>query len=117
MDRDTARKALLGINLGIGIAFLLFPRLSMRVYGLDPDTNATAAYPLRYLGGRSLVFAAMLADDEGATALTRQVPVVAAVDATANVLATVTGEVPRRVALLGALTSAIAAGIGFSSSD
>lgn len=117
MDRETARKALLGINLVIGVAFLLFPKLSMRVYGLDPDANATAAYPVRYVGARSLVFAAMLADDEGTNALIKQLPVVAAVDGTANVCAMVTGEVPRRVALLGALTSAVAAGIGLSGKD
>lgn len=117
MDKDQAHKALLGINLVIGIAFLLMPKLSMRLYGLNPEQDATAAYPLRYVGARSLVLAAMLADDEGSAALIKQMPIIAGVDATANVLAAVTGEVPKRVALLGALTSGVAAVLGFSSSD
>lgn len=117
MDRDQAHKALLGINLVIGAAFLLMPKLSMRLYGLDPQQNPTAAYPVRYVGARSLVFAAMLADDDGSAALIRQMPVIAGVDATANVLAAATGEVPKRVAFLGALTSVVAAVLGFSNSD
>lgn len=115
MDTAQAHKALLGINLAIGAAFLVAPKLSMRLYGLDPEKDATAAYPVRYVGARSLVFAAMLADDEGSAAFAKQVPVIAGVDATANVFAMVTGEVPKRVAVLGALTSAVAAALGFLS--
>lgn len=114
MSKDQARTALLGFNLVIGLLFLLFPRLSMRLYGLDPDTDRAAAYPVRYVGARSLVFAAMLADDEGSTALMKQLPTVAAVDGVANCLAGVTGEVPRRVAALGALTSAAAVAVGLA---
>lgn len=112
MSKDQARTALLGINAAFGVAFLLFPKSSLRLYGLDPETNRTAAYPLRYLGARSLVLAAVLADDDGQGPLMKQLPLIAAVDATANGLALITGEVPRRVALLGALTSAVAVAIG-----
>lgn len=113
MSKDQARTALLGINLAVGVAFLLFPKLSLRLYGLDPEANRTAAYPLRYLGARSLVLAAVLADDDGQGVLMKQLPLIAAVDATANGLALTTGEVPRRVAVLGALTSAVAVAFGF----
>lgn len=113
MSKDQARTALLGINLAVGVAFLLFPKVSLRLYGLDPESNRTAAYPLRYLGARSLILAAVLADDDGQGALMKQLPLVAAVDATANALALTTGEVPRRVAVLGALTSAVAVAVGF----
>lgn len=112
MNKDQARLALLGINLAVGVGFLLFPQRSMRLYGVDPDTNPAAAYPVRYVGARSLVFAAMLADAEGSTVLMKQLPVVAAVDAVANGLAVITGEVPRRSALFGALTSAAAIAFG-----
>lgn len=89
----------------------------MRLYGLDPERNPHAAYPVRYLGARSLVFAALLADQEGSAALIKQTPVLAGVDATANLLAAASGEAPKRVAFLGALTSVVAVGLGFSSSD
>lgn len=117
MSKDQARVAFLGINLVVGVAFLFFPRLSMRLYGLDPDANPAAAYPVRYVGARSLILAALLLDDEGRMALTKQLPVAAAVDATANGCAALTGEVPRRVALLGALTSAGALAAGARSRD
>ncbi|HVM12858.1 MAG TPA: hypothetical protein VM287_00815 [Egibacteraceae bacterium] len=115
MDKETARKALLGINLVVGIMFLLFPKLSMRLYGLDPEKDVGAAYPVRYVGGRSLTFAAMLSDDQGTDVLTKQLPVIAGVDATANALAAMTGEVPKRVVVLGALTSGLATAFGLAS--
>lgn len=114
MDQAQARKALLGINLVLGVMFVLFPRLSMRVYGLDPEDNASAAYPLRYLGARSLVLAALMADEEGNEALAKQVAVFAGADTTVNVLAAASGEVPRRATLLGALTSAIGVGLSLA---
>lgn len=117
MDTHQARTALLVLNLVIGVAFLLFPRLSMRLYGLDPEDDRVAAYPVRYLGARSLAFAALLADADGAAALTKQVPLIASVDAVANSLAMITGEVPRRVTVLGALTSAAGAALGLASRD
>lgn len=117
MDKDRARTALLGMNLGLGILFLVFPRLAMRLYGLDPDRDAAAAYPVRYFGGRLLVFAALLADREAAGTVLEQIPLIAGVDATGNALAAVTGEVPKRAWLLGALTSAVAAVIGFSARE
>lgn len=117
MDKNQARNALLGINLVLGIAFLLFPRLSMRLYGLDPDRDAAAAYPLRYFGGRLLVFAALSMDKEVSGALMKQMPLTAGVDAVGNLSALATGEVPKRVAFLGALTSAVAAAIGFSARE
>lgn len=115
MDREQAGKALLGINLVIGIGFVLFPRQSMRLYGLDPKTEKAAAYLVRYLGARSLIFAAMLADADGRPALLKQMPVFAGADGVVNGLALMSGEVPRRVAVLGALTSALAVGLGFAS--
>lgn len=117
MTSDQARTVLLGINLAIGAAFLLFPKLSMRLYGLDPEADRAAAYPVRYVGARSLVFAAMLADDDGSAALMKQLPTVAAVDAVANVCAGITGEVPRRVSIMGALTSAAAVAVGMAGRD
>lgn len=117
MDSDQARTALLGMNLVIGILFLLLPKLTLRLYGLDPDDDRRAAYPVRYVGARSLVFAAMLADPKGSDALLKQLPVVAGVDAAANALAAGTGEVPRRTAALGALTSGVALVLGLIARD
>lgn len=57
------------VGLVFGIAFLLLPRLSLRLYGLDPDADPTAAYPLRYLGARPLLLAALMADETAAPRL------------------------------------------------
>ena len=117
MDKDQARNVLLGINLGLGTMFLLFPKLTMRLYGLDPEEQGAAAYPVRYLGARSLVYGALLMDEDGSEALLEQWPVATGVDATVNVLALISGEVPKRTALLGLLTSAAAAAVGFMARD
>ena len=115
MDGERAAKVLLAIDLVLGIAFLLFPRFSLRLYGLDPDAEPTAAYPIRYIGARSLLLAALMADAEGRPILVGKMPLIAATDAAVNGLALARGEVPRRVAVLGALTSAVAVGLGFAS--
>lgn len=44
MDKKQARTALLGINVVVGVAFLLAPKLSLRVYGLDPDADRAVAF-------------------------------------------------------------------------
>lgn len=117
MDKKQARTALLGINIVVGVAFLLAPKLSMRVYGLDPDADRAAAYPVRYVGARSVLLAALLTDDKGSDLVLRQLPLLAGVDATASAFALATGEVPRRAAVLGALTSAVAVAFGFLARD
>jgi hypothetical protein len=117
MDKHQARTALLAINIALGVLFLLFPKLTLRLYGLDPDRDESAAYPVRYLGARSLLFAALLMDEDGREVLLEQWPVVLAVDSGANVLALVSGEVPKRTALLGGLTTGIAAAIGYLARD
>ena len=117
MDKEQARAALLGVNLVVGLAFLLFPKLSMRLYGVDADANPAAAYPLRYIGARSLLFSAMLLDEDAADVLTEQTPVIVSADLTASGLALITGEVPRRAAVLGALTSGLTATLGMLGRD
>jgi hypothetical protein len=61
MDSKQARTVLITMNVVLGVVFLLFPRLAMRMYGIDPDQNRGAAYPCRYLGANSLLVAGMLA--------------------------------------------------------
>lgn len=113
MDRDQARMIFAGANLFFGVAFLLAPRLSLRVYGLDPERDQAAALALRYFGSRSLLLAALLADEDTADAVLKQLPLVAATDGLACGAALVTGEVPKRSAIMAAVTSAITTAIGF----
>jgi hypothetical protein len=106
MNDDTAKNVLLGINFGFGFLFLLFPRLSMRLFGIDPDGGG--AYATRYLGGRLVLLGALLSGENGRRVLVEHWPVLAATDATANVLAAASGEVPKRAVVMGAATSATA---------
>lgn len=59
---------------------MLAPRLGLHLYGVDPDENKAAAYPLRYLGARSLLVAGLLADDDLADAVLDKAPLIAAGD-------------------------------------
>ena len=117
MDRDQARLVFTGANLLFGALFLLLPRLSLRLYGVDPEQNPAAATALRFFGSRNLVLGVMLADDKSADAVLRQVPVVAGADAVACLAGAVTGEVPKRTVLCAALTSAITSAIGWQARD
>jgi hypothetical protein len=112
MNAEQARMGLLGINLVVGVLFLLAPKLSMRLYGVSPDDNPAAPYPVRYVGARSLLIAALLANDRSKDALLEQIPLVAAADGLANAAAGLTGEVPKRALVGGFVTSAIAAVLG-----
>ena len=53
--RDYARVALAGIRLLNGAAALLAPKFLVRGLGLDQETNAAMAYPLRMFGVRTLI--------------------------------------------------------------
>lgn len=117
MDRDTARNALFGINFGLGLLFLLVPRLGLRLYGIDPDTDRAASYPLRYFGGRLLLVAALLRDDDGQRSVLGSLPVFVATDGVANVMAAASGEVPKRTVVLGSATTALAFALGFTARD
>jgi hypothetical protein len=115
MSNDAARNGLLAINFGIGVLFLLAPRLAMRLFGIDPDEGRLAAYATRYLGARSLLLGALLAGEPGGRrAVLRLFPLIAATDATLNILAARTGEAPRRTLLMGSLTSVTAVALGLS---
>lgn len=114
MDATTARQALVGINLVLGGLFLLMPRIALRLYGLDPDRDQEAAYPVRYVGARLLLIAFLLGGEKDARrVMLDALPVIAATDAGANLLAAMSGEVPKRTVLLGAVTSAAALAVGF----
>lgn len=117
MDKSQARTAVLGINLVVGVLFVLAPRLGLRLYGVDPDENEAAAYPLRYLGARSLLVAGLLADDDLAGAVLDKAPLIAVGDGVVNVAALLSGEVPKRTVLLGALTSATGSALAFAARD
>ena len=117
MDRSQARMIFAGANAFFGILFLLMPRLALRLYGLDPDEDRTAGLALRYFGARCLMLAAMLADEDTAEAALRQLPAVAAFDGFACTAALVTGEVPKRAALMAGVSSAVTIAIGLQARE
>jgi hypothetical protein len=117
MNKDQATTLLLGINLVTGIIFMLFPRTAMRLYQVDPDASGVAAFPTRVLGCRSLLFAALLADEKGRAVLLPRLPMLAALDLGVSGIALVTEELPRKPVLQGAATAVVTGGLALIARD
>jgi hypothetical protein len=110
--RDQARLLFSGFAIVSGAVFLLAPRSSLRLYGLDPEQDG-AAFVLRYVGRVSLFVGVLAANEDTGEAVLRQLPVLALTDGVACAAGLLRGEITKRTALLAALTSvaALAAGI------
>jgi hypothetical protein len=109
MTPGRARTILAGIRLLNGSVALLAPRQFLRILRVDPETNGAAIYALRMFGVRTVYLGYQLLSEEG-DALERAVRAAAYVhasDVAAAVLAGVTGALPRRAAVAGAITSTV----------
>lgn len=108
MDPVSARKAVAGIRLGVGIGCLVAPRLTGRAFGIDVSANPAAPYLARLFGARELYMAApFLMPAPGLDEVelaSRAVPVDAA-DALAAFAAGVRGYLPWRAALPAGLVA------------
>ncbi len=115
MDPVSARKALAGIRMGVGLGALLAPRVTGRLFGIDAADNPAAPYLARLFGARELYMAApFLMPSPGldeAELASRAVPVDAA-DTVAALAAGLRGTLPWRAALPAAATAAVATWLG-----
>jgi hypothetical protein len=107
-------KTLVGVRAAIGGGAWLAPRLSGRMFGLDPEANPQAAYLGRLFGIRDAVLAAGTASNSGrAQAQWLQLGIVCDLaDAMAGVLAGRRGELPAKATVMVTLTALAAAGLG-----
>jgi hypothetical protein len=105
---------LVATRTAIGVAAWLAPRLSGRLFGLDPDANPQAAYLGRLFGIRDVALGVGLRSSNGAE---RQQWLRIGVacdlaDAAAGVLAGKAGELPKRATVLVTATALMAAAMG-----
>jgi hypothetical protein len=110
-----ARQTLVGIRGVLGAFALLLPRVTGRIFGIDPEANPAAPYLARLFGIRELFMVAPFLDDELEStqqyALEAGV-VVDATDAAAGVLAGATGALPKRAAVMATGTALFATALG-----
>jgi hypothetical protein len=116
MANEQAIQQLVGVRGAIGAGAWLAPRLSGRLFGLDPAANPQAPYLGRLFGARDVALAFGLGTSSGehrATWLRIGIACDLA-DAVAGVLAGRRGELPKRATFLVTATALIAAGLGMS---
>jgi hypothetical protein len=109
LDAATARRLLAGVRLVNGTVALAAPEVMLRRLGTDPDEDPSGIYPLRMFGVRTVLLASDLVLLRG-PALRRAAlvgVVVHASDAVAAVRGGLSGQLPRRVALLTTAVSTV----------
>jgi hypothetical protein len=107
---------LVALRAAVGAGAWIAPRLSARLFGLDPDANPQAPYLGRLFGVRDVALGFGLSSSQGAE---RQQWLRIGVacdlaDAAAGVLAGRSGTLPRRATLLVTATALAAAGLGIA---
>lgn len=102
MDAITARRTLAQVRLAVGIGALVAPRVTAKLFGIDPADSPSAPYLARLFGARELFMASpFLMPAPGldeAELAARAVPVDAA-DAVASLLGGLRGYLPWRAAV------------------
>jgi hypothetical protein len=106
---DYARIALAGIRMVNGAVALIAPSVLVRQLGADPKSNATAFYPFRLFGIRTVLIAVDLVKPEGPTRAhaIQMAPLIHAVDTASAALAGIRGQLPPRIAVKLVLLSGI----------
>jgi hypothetical protein len=109
-------KNLVGMRAAIGVGAWLAPRLSGRLFGLDPAANPQMPYLGRLFGARDAALAFGLQTSSGRQrAQWLQIGIACDLaDAAAGALAGRRGELPRNATVLVTATALVAAGIGMA---
>jgi hypothetical protein len=105
--RDLARILLAVIRLFNGLAALAVPGVLARQVGVDPDANPGVLYVFRMFGVRTVLLGAELlfqTGDRRAEAL-RKAPLIHASDTVAAVLASLSGNFPKRGRIIVAISA------------
>ena len=114
MANDQATTVLLGARTAIGASAWLTPRLSGRLFGLDPANNPQASYLARLFGIRDVALAYGLNTSTASQRSTwlRIGLACDLADAVAGVLAGRRGDLPPFTTVLVTGTALVAAGLG-----
>lgn len=107
-------KLLIGLRSAIGVGAWAAPRLSGRLFGLDPEANPQLPYLGRLFGVRDAALAVGLATNTGQQrAQWLQIGIMCDLaDAAAGVLSGRKGELPPQATVLVTATALLAAGLG-----
>ena len=105
---------LIAVRGAIGAGAYLAPRLSGRLFGLDPDANPQAAYLGRLFGARdiALAFGLNVARDSARAHWLRIGIACDLADAVSGILAGRRGELPKHATVLVTASALVAAGLG-----
>lgn len=113
---DQLVQRLVATRTAIGVGAWVAPRLSGRLFGLDPDGNPQAPYLGRLFGVRDIALGVGLSQSQGAERRQwlRMGLACDLADAAAGVLAGKAGELPKRAAVMVTATALLAAAMGFA---
>lgn len=114
---DSFVQGLVRVRTAIGAGAWLAPRLSARLFGLDPEANPQAAYLGRLFGVRDVALGYGLnasSTEEQRRQWLRIGVVCDAADALAGLFAGRRGDLPARSALMVTATALAAAGMGIA---
>jgi hypothetical protein len=115
MANEQIVRGLIGTRAAIGAGAWLAPRLSARLFGLDPVANPQAPYLGRLFGARDVALAVGLTGSEEQRARWLRIGVACDLaDAVAGVLAGRRGELPRHATVLVTATALGAAAMGIA---
>lgn len=117
ISKEQARTALNAIRGAIGVASLLAPRHTARLFAIDPRQNPAMPYMTRLFGVRELFIVGVSADPSVSDDVFRYGMAVDAVDYAAAVAARLSGRLPGRALVTGALGLALAIGLGRLASE
>jgi hypothetical protein len=111
-------QGLVGLRSAVGAGAWLAPRLSGRLFGLDPDANPQSPYLARLFGVRDVALGVGLATTSGDQRKQwLQIGIACDLaDAAAGVLAGRRGELPKRATVLVTSTALMAAAMGLAAS-
>jgi hypothetical protein len=113
---DQTVQGLVGLRAALGVGVWLAPRLTGRLFGLDPDANPQAPYLGRLFGARDVALAYGLGTATGSQrSLWLRIGLACDIaDAAAGVLAGRRGELPKLATALVTGTALGAAVVGIS---
>ena len=103
------------LRAGVGAAAWMAPGLTGRVMGMETPSSSPVRFVLRLFGARDLAMGAAVLSARNERELDRWVSLglaVDAADAAASLLAGARGQVPRRTAVLGALSAGAVIAVG-----
>jgi hypothetical protein len=114
MANDQAIQSLVGLRGAVGAGAWLTPRISGRLFGLDPDGNPQAPYLARLFGVRDVALAVGLKSSSGSERAQWLRLGIACdlADAAAGFLAGRRGELPKLATVLVTATALSAAALG-----